>query len=531
MARLILLGTVIGAWLLAAAAAAQNQSLSDILKGGVKRGSPAPAPQGPGQPGAPKPAAPRESSARRETAAPFRMDLPPGWRAELTASQAVVARSADASSVILIAPVTAPRQLSAGEYFRRHGAGAIRTWFPNASLVAVLPSRLGQAGALASLEFQGTGGRGRAAALLFLSGGLGTLYVIGCPAATFPREQATLVRILRSFSFEGQQAPPAAGSAQPAAAVPQLTYVRFTDPYEGSFSCEVPQGWRAQGGLVRKSTVDIRGFLRLTSPDGRLHVFSGDPEIGTFVPPNPMLAMTGFPEGSVYSPGYGNFMVVRRYIPGLQFAQEYAQRLAQSLGATALQVKDARERPDLSGRQQGVAQEAWSAGEVAFACQYRGESAGYVLAITKLTTIYETALWQVPLLAGFLGPRDQAGTATAIIQHLFETLQVNPQWYARQQMTTAQTSAIVAETHEHVSRIINESYWRRQRAQDRISERFADYIRGRVRLCDPETGEELEGRAGNNYYWRIRGTDTIVGNDSGTPPPPPIDVTELEQVR
>jgi hypothetical protein len=144
--------------------------------------------------------------------------------------------------------------------------------------------------------------------------------------------------------------------------------------------------------------------------------------------------------------------------------------------------------------------------------------------------MYGTALWQVPILAGFVASREQAATAVAVMQRLFETFEINSEWFARQQATTAQTSAIVTETNEHVSRIITESYWKRQRAQDRMAENFSDYLRGRVRLRDPETGEELEGRAGNNYYWRIRGTRTIVGNDTGTPPPS-IDVTELEQVR
>lgn len=530
MPRPILWSVFVAAVLLAVAAGGQNQPLGDLLKSGVKRGSAAPASPKPPQPAASKPGAPAAGTARAAESTPFRMELPPGWRAELTSTQAVVARSADAGSVVLIAPVTAPGQLTASQYLQRSGAREVQTWFPKASVTGILPSRLGQAGALASLEFESPAGPGRGAALLFLRGGLGTLYVIGCPAAAYARQQPTLLRILRSFAFEGQPGSAAGPGARPPAPAVRMSFVRFTDPYEGAFSCEVPSGWRAQGGLVRKSTVDIRGFLRLTSPDGAIHVFSGDPEIGTFVVPNPTLAMTGFPEGSAYSPGYGNVMIVRRYIPGLQFAQEYAAGVARSLGATAVQFQDARERPDLSGQQQGMAQETWRAGEVAFTCQYRGESAGYVLAMTKLTTIYGTALWQVPILAGFLAPSNQAAAAAAVMQRIFETLQVNPDWFARQQATTAQTSAIVAETNEHVSRIINDSYWRRQRAQDRMAENFTDYIRGRVRLHDPDTGEELEGRAGHNYYWRIRGTRTIIGNDTGTPPPS-IDVTELEQVR
>lgn len=532
-----------GAVLSLALMGGQNTSLSDILKGGVKKGGPAPqpspsqqpAPQQRGQP----PAAGKQAPAN--TPGPpvstgggngFRMQLPPGWRAELTQNRAVIARSGDANSAVAIAPVMAPPQVTADEYLRRYAANGLRGWFPDAAVSSVVPSRLGRSGALASLDFRTATGPGRAAALLFINGGMGTLYVIGSPAASFAQQQGALIQILRSFSFEGQQAPDGGqGGGQRPAPASNLSFTRFTDPNEGSFHCEVPAGWKTQGGLVRKSTVDVRGFVRVTSPDGATHVFVGDPDIGTFVTPTETLTMTGFREGSSYSPGYGNVMTVRRYIPGLQFAQEYAGRFAQSLGATNLQVRDARQRPDLSGGENGIAQQAWTGGEVSFVCNLRGgEGAGYVLAATKLTSMSGSGIWNLTTLVGYLSPVGQVGTAEAVIQRIMETFQVNPNWFAQQQQTTAQTSAIVTETNERVSKIISDSYWSRQRAQDRTNRNFSDYIRGVVRLRDPDTGEELEGRAGNNYYWRVRGANTIVGNDSGTPPTT-IDVTELQQVR
>ena len=458
------------------------------------------------------------------------MDLPPGWRAELTSNRAVVARSGDSSSVVVIAPVMAPAGVSADQYLRTYAAPGIRGWFPNASVVSVTASRLGQSRALASLDFRAPAGPGRAAALLFMNQGLGTLYVIGSPAASFAQQQRTLIQILRSFSFEGQAAPKSARAGGQNAGEASLAFTRFTDPNEGAFSCDVPAGWKIQGGLMRKSTVDIRGFVRLTSADGKINVFTGDPDLGTFIVPSQTLAWTGFREGSPYSPGFGNVMIVRRYIPGPQFAQEYAGRIANSLGVTGLQARDTRQRPDLSGGQNGMAQETWTAGEVSFGCNLRsGEGAGYVLAATKLTSMYGSGIWNVTTLVGYLAPVEQVNVAAAAIQRMMQTFQVNPNWFAQQQQTTAATAAIVADTNEHVSKAITDSYWSRQRAQDRMSERFSDYIRGRVRLQDPETGEELEGRAGNNYYWRVRSTKTIVGNDSGWTPQH-IDVTELEQI-
>ncbi len=525
--------------LIAGAAAAQNQSLSDLLKGGVKSGGSAPPKQQPAPQQQPPPPRPQQRPPQQPPApqaappasagAGFRMQLPPGWRAELTANRAVVARSADQASSVLIAPVMAPAQITADEYLRRFGGQGLRGFFPDAAVVSVAPSRLGRSGALASLQFKTPAGPGRAAALLFISGGLGTLYAIGAPAAAFGQQQASLIQILKSFSFDGQGSPEGrrGGGDQPAA---NLNFTRFTDRNEGSFFCDVPAGWKTDGGLVRKSTVDVRGYLRVSSPDGGINIFVGDPNFGTFITLTQTLAMSGFREGSQYSPGYGNVMIVRRYFQGLQFAQEYAGRVAQYLGASQLQSRDARPRPDLSGGENGMAQEAWTAGEISFTCNLRGrEGAGYVLAATKLTSMYGTGIWNVSTLVGYVAPAEQVGTANAVLQRIMQTFQVSPQWFAQQQQTTAQTSQIVTETNQRVSKIINDSYWSRQRALDRTNQNFSDHIRGVVRLRDPDTGEELEGRAGNNYYWRVRGTNTIVGNDHGTPPPT-IDVTELQQI-
>lgn len=509
---------------------AQNPSLRDILTGGVKRGGEAaPKPAPPKEQPANQPAAPgtsrTDTQPRPATGAGYRLNLPAGWNSELTRSQAVVARSGDRSALVVIAPVMAPASFTAGDYLRRFLAQGVQTWFPGATVTNVAPSRLGRAGALASLQYRTAAGTGHASALLFLSGGAGTLYMIGAPVDSFPSLRPTLVSILRSFSFEESRGGREGRPAGPAASAPNLSFARFTDPYEGSFSCEVPAGWNVKGGLVRKSSVDVRAFLRLNSPDGVM-VFVGDPDIGSFVTPTQTLGMSGMGEGAAYGA-----MIVRSYIPGPQFAQQYGARMAASVGVSGMRVRDARQRPDLSGRENGIAQQAWTAGEVSFEGTRQGRPvAGYVLAATKLISMEGTGMWNVTTLVGYIAPVDQVAVPNAVIQRIMQSLRVNSQWFNQQQQTTARTSAITTEANARVSQIITDSYWSRQRAQDRASDNYSDYIRGRVRLRDNETGEELEGRSGNNYYWRVRGTDTIVGGDTPNPPPT-IDVTELEQVR
>src|SRR5579884_1652133 len=54
-----------------------------------------------------------------------------------------------------------------------------------------------------------------------------------------------------------------------------VTWTRFTDPVENAFFIDVPAGWKAEGGLVRRSPVDYSMFLRALSPDNAIMLIVG----------------------------------------------------------------------------------------------------------------------------------------------------------------------------------------------------------------------------------------------------------------
>ena len=460
------------------------------------------------------------------------MNLLPGWGAGLAPNGAAVAASGDGSAMVVVAPLTGAGNAAPADWLRQSGSAAIGKYLKSASVAAVYPSRMGRAAALATVEYTSPAGPGTAHALCVMQDGIGTLYLIAAPKTQFARLNDGMVQMLQSFSFTGVRA--AAGGEQAGgAAAPNVRFKRATDPNEGAFSIDVPEGWKVQGGLVRKSTLDVRMYVHATSPDGQTVIRLGDADFGTFTTPNPMLQMAGFREGSVYSPGYGNNWIVSRYVPGAVFAQQYAARLAQQAQATGLQIKETRNRPDLSKSAAIVSSMISSAaGETDFTCTRGGrECAGAVLAATTQTSMQgmQGGIWYVSTLTAFLAPVEQAGAADQILQHMLKSFEMNPQWVARQSQTTMDTSQIVHETQEHISHIITDTYWARQRVLDRTNRNFDDYIRGVVRLRDPNTGDEYEGEAGKNYYYKVPNVNRPVGTNREIQGR--IDVTELEQVR
>ncbi len=197
-----------------------------------------------------------------------------------------------------------------------------------------------------------------------------TVTLGGTPAAQ-PSQQLT----------ERQGNPPQAVSEAPppAASVTGLdavSWTSFVDPNEQAFSAEVPQGWRAVGGLVRHTAVDPSIFLRILSPDRRTYLLIGDLAVTLFT--TPTRTMFGQPTREAGA--------VQRYLPGTAFAQAYVGRAIPMLCSNVI-ITGQHERPDL-------AQGPWArfnpqahheGGDVTFTCNHGREQArGIIAAATYL---------------------------------------------------------------------------------------------------------------------------------------------------
>lgn len=455
-----------------------------------------------------------------EDPAGFVVQIPIGWSASGDRSSGRVEASGPEGQAVFIWPLFVP--------------GALDPSSAPAVLQAVAAKLVPQAqweparASSSSARAHGRDGDREAVAVLTWAvspkGSAVFAYVTAAPAARYRDEEETFARILGSFRVAGAPVEEAAAAAP--------SFVPWRDPRESAFTIEVPSGWRVQGGLFRAASVDTRPAIEMVSPDGEIRVTGGDPELPPFTEPTPMLQMTGFTEGSWYSPGYGVNMMVRRYATGLAFAREYvAGKVA--AGCADLVFVDARDRPDVAqainsiyGRFAGGITMRMTTGEVAFTCARGGRPmSGYYFAGTLLTTVPGTgALWHVEMLHGYLAPSDRVAEAQTVLDHGLRTFRFDPSWWSMQQNLTGQTSRIVSETNEQITQGISDSYWNRQGVMDEISRRRSNAILGVEDVVDPVDGREIKVESGSNYYW-IDHRGTIVGTDTYTKPD--IDFREL----
>lgn len=299
--------------------------------------------------------------------------------------------------------------------------------------------------------------------------------------------------------------------------------VRWTDPQEKAFSLEVPARWRVEGGTVRRASVDTVFTVKMTSPDGSMRVTGGDATVPTFVLPNQMLQWTGFQEGSWYSPGYGVRMQVRRYLPGLQFAEGYVASKMGQAGCNALQILQKQDRTvALNGINAQLAQFRSmgmdlkiTGGDVSFTCQQHGRQiVGYYFASTMLTNVQSgMGLWSVDQLYGYTAPAESEQEAEEVLHRGLKTAEINPQWAAMQQGLASSVSKIATQTNAEIARMSRDSFERQQNINSEAMRKWSNAQLGVLDARDPRDGRILKVDNAANYHWidvngKIIGTNT-----------------------
>ena len=439
----------------------------------------------------------------------FQVRHPVGWNVSTPDAGCVLVRSADGTGIVVIAPFFLRQRTSARDWLCRPPQ-LLAGIFPDLQITGLKQTRQKPDEATASISYGG--GRGQGALLCSIHGPSGMLFAIGAPRTSYGQTRDILIAILKSFSFTTPTNPVRPGTGAP------MAYATFTDPAERAFTVEYPRGWQAQGKLVRRSAIDPRGVFVATSPDGEAAIFFGDGEIPVYAIPSPMLTQAGFPEGSLYSPGYGQVFLVARFLSGAEFAQQYITgRLGQQYPGLQFTMK--RNRPDVSqmlnslyAQLGGMVFTRLSTGEVAFQAQDQGRLLkGYYFAGTQITAAGGIGNWNAAQLFGYLATAEKEAIAQQALDHMIRTFRINPEWAAMQQGLTANVSNIVTETNTAISKMISDGFNYRQGVQDDLSRKWSNMILGMTDVVDPTTGETWKASNGHNYYWGSG--NTIVGTE------------------
>jgi hypothetical protein len=318
----------------------------------------------------------------------------------------------------------------------------------------------------------------------------------------------------------------------------QLRFVRWTEPNEGAYTTDVPQGWRVNGGLVRPDPMRLLDPVEMQSPDGQIFAFSGDRSLPMYKTLTQMEASMGLREGMNNGNG-----VLMRYMPAAQFLPQYmAQRLGRS--CQGFQITDVQNQPELaddanrklaadgSGTNQRV--------DVAVA-QFRcsGEAGGLVQMVTyalatdpRVTGGESFTLWQVYSVAGFIAPPTRAAEAGQAVIRLLSARQVNPRWAQGNQDMVAQINNISQQSQAQISQMINDRFRisqtpsagsssssssRQIGSSDDLNRQRENAMLDQTDVVDQRTGEQFKVVSGSNYYW-VNPQGTIVGTNAPSQP-------------
>lgn len=195
-----------------------------------------------------------------------------------------------------------------------------------------------------------------------------------------------------------------------------ILWTRFNDPNENAFTIDVPSGWKVQGGMVRRSALDVSAFLRALAPDGSAMILMGDPGPAVF-----------------RLPGYLAGPAAKAYVPGQQFARQYAQTTLPSL-CTAPKFVSGANRQDIATGPfaQAVPGSRYDAGEVNFSCTHNGQPTGaYWVAGTYTYPL--AATWGYNLLDGCIASTNGIDLCRRMILHMLLSMRSNPTWVKMQQ--------------------------------------------------------------------------------------------------
>ena len=364
----------------------------------------------------------------------------------------------------------------------------------------------------------------------------GYWYFTSAPRADYASLQPVFTGLMKGVKIYGSA--PGAAPARPA-----LSFVGWQEPNEGAYVAQVPSDWKVRGGIIRPDPLRLLDPIDLTSPDGKVYVFSGDGTLGLFKTPTQMELQIGLREGS-----HNGAAVLMRYRPAVQLLPEFLQKRFGARCGT-LKIHTVQDQQDIAAEANAqlapsTAPGSFQRADVAMAIFQCGQGAiGVVQMATYITGVEAQfgsegfGMWQISGVGGFISPEDRAAEASDVIIKLLTTRKVNKQWAQDNQQMVAQIAAMSQKSAAELSAQIASRYPASSSAtgsgtgassSDDLSRRWQNSTMDQVDVVDQTTGESYKVQSGSSYYWINPQGTTIVGTNA--PSQPSIDYTEMTQL-
>ncbi|MEZ5400238.1 MAG: hypothetical protein R2729_11260 [Bryobacteraceae bacterium] len=455
----------------------------------------------------------------------FQVDVPQGWNVKSFRGGTVTVTSPGNGSFVMVSPVLG-RESDCGGLLR----GSLAAWntFPDVSGLQVNSPRKGMAVA----RFAYRGGVSRGAVLCAATGPRSAMfYSIAAPAGEFAASRARLTGVLKSFRYGG-----VGGGTGPEALTPAPAMERWVEASENAFQSVKPAGWRAEGGVLRVSNLDVRVGYRLIRPDGGAVIFMGDTRMQKCTVAGPQ---------AVYATAANGFCPYRQ---GGQIAEDYATRaVGPELRIEGLRITGRRARPELVA----MADKAMNAqggnvrnsyGEVAFEGKLGGTPVrGVILGNTQFFPTVAPELvagTYTQYVTGFVARASEYGGVQAALAKVHASFRWNPRWIGANNAAAARDAAAIHRYQQWSAELGRQMFEERSEAADRRSRSVGNLLTGQVTVQDAE-GRRYQAKSGSNYYYAeeegaragdpntaIFGSDTWVSPNNGVIDLRPLEVVE-----
>jgi hypothetical protein len=328
----------------------------------------------------------------------------------------------------------------------------------------------------------------------------------------------------------GAQAKPPSLPARESMPPADVKFTRFTDPLEQAFSAEVPAGWRSEGGLARSGMIQINPYLRVLSPDKMTYLMMGEPTLPSYAPLTQLGVQLGFKEGTLYSAGLGQQVLIMHYMPGAEFARAYGLTALGNI-CPALKFVSGKERPDLAHQAEvgvpTVIPSTVTGGEAQFTCTHnKQEMEGRIEAATRITR--DNIGWAVIWLQGFVAPKGQADRAQAILSHILSTTVWDPKWTQMQNNLSQQAGQAISQRIAGYERQ-QAAFMQKLNSVDENFTAMDELISGNSHYHDARTGQDYLLNNLNPFKW-IDDSGRILGTQSNIKPPWGTSYRSLTQV-